>query len=78
MSDITQDQRDRFEAALQLMEGAAVTHQQFLNLPIGQTVQTESGPVKSLPTLANEVEVLGAEVGETLVEIAAHLDTLAL
>lgn len=77
MSGITQDQRDRFEASLQKMETNADLHSKFLNLPVGSVVQTESGPIKSLSTLANEVEVLGEELGETLVDIATHIDTLA-
>lgn len=73
---ITTDQTERFEAALQRMEGAANTHNLFLNLPIGFTVPTEAGSIKSLATLANDVENLGSEIGEFTVEIADLLNTL--
>lgn len=76
MSTPTQDQQQRFETALQRMEQSAETHRLFLNLPVGFTVPTDAGPIKSLATLANDVENIGAEVGDFAVEIADLLDDL--
>lgn len=78
MSTITPDQIARFEQTLQRMEQSAETHRLFLNLPIGFNVSTEAGDVKSLATLANDVQLLGAEIGEFVVEVADHLDQLAV
>lgn len=77
MSELTEDQRQRFEDTLTKMEAVTELHHQFIHSPVGETVPTQSGPLKTLATLEHDVDMLGAGFSEFTLEIAAHLDTLA-
>lgn len=76
MSIPTEEQRARFEATLLKMEQAAELHRRFINSPIGTTIATESGNIKSLPTLVKDVSDLNAEMALLITDITDGINTL--